>query len=154
LADDGGRDRRMLQVVLKIMGLMAQFAQRNGVRELLVTVHPRHSKFYRNFVAFQPLGDERPCLHVCNEPALALRLDLARLPIDDPVVYRRFFGEPFPDQLLEPQPIPVEQRAYFRQFLEPSTISPVPATQDERESAAHILPVKPRELADQEKRAA
>ena len=70
---------RSLPVVLRLMGLMAQCAQRRGVNQLIIAVHPKHAKFYQSFIAFEPIGDERPYGAVCDKPAVAMMLDLDRL---------------------------------------------------------------------------
>jgi hypothetical protein len=114
LADCRQGQKRSVPVVMRLMGLMAQCAKRRGVDQLLIAVHPRHVKFYHYFAAFVPIGKERPYHTVCDHPAVAMALDLSWAPIDHPRLYHRFFGTPFPDEVLEYRPLSEELRAELR----------------------------------------
>jgi hypothetical protein len=101
------------EVVIGLMRLMAQFSQRHGIDQLLVAVHPRHARFYRRAMGFQPLGPERPFPSVCNRPAVALHLDLSRLEQAPPENVALFFGEAIPDEQLRSPAISAAERRYF-----------------------------------------
>ncbi len=118
LADDGANAAWSFEILFGVMSLMAQFARRNGVEELLATVHPRHRRFYQRVAGFQWLAAERRCRQVRGHPAVALRLDLARLDRDNPEVYRRFFGDPFPLRCMIPQSMPRDEAEYLSRFLD------------------------------------
>ena len=102
---------RSLPVLIKVMSLMAQCAQRRGIDELLIAVHPKHAPFYERFIGFEIVGSERAYRGVCNKPAVALALDLERLAVNHPRAYKRFFGTLFPEEELQYRPISDEFRA-------------------------------------------
>jgi hypothetical protein len=104
-------------VVIGLMRLMAQFAQRHGMEHLLVAVHPRHARLYRRTMGFQRLGDERAYPSVCNRPAVALHLDLSRLDQAPAENVALFFGERIPEEELRFCPISAAERHYFASVL-------------------------------------
>lgn len=118
LADRREDFERSLPLVLRIMSLMAQAAVSRGVDTLVVAVHPRHAKFYERFIGFRHIGQEKSYKTVCDNPAVALVLDLARLSVDHPRAYRRFFGEPFSDEELAYRPISGSIRARMREIMD------------------------------------
>jgi N-acyl-L-homoserine lactone synthetase len=102
------------------MSLMAQCAQRRGVNQLLIAVHPHHAKFYQSCVAFDRIGDERPYEAVQGHPAVALALDLDRAPVDHPAHYKRFFGVSFPEDAMRSAPIPAHMRCELQPVVDAS----------------------------------
>jgi hypothetical protein len=111
LADYRQGQKRSVPVVMRLMSLMAQSAKCRGVDRLLIAVHPRHAKFYQYFAAFEPIGKEKPYRTVCDNPAVAMALDLNWAPIDHPRLYKKFFGDPFSDEALEYRPISDDLRS-------------------------------------------
>lgn len=105
LADCRQGQKVSVPVVMRLMSLMAQCAKRRGVDQLLIAVHPKHAPFYHRLTAFQPFGKEKPYRTVCDNPAVAMALDLSWAPIDHPRLYAKFFGTPFPDEVLEYRPM-------------------------------------------------
>ena len=105
LADRHQDLRRSLPAVIRLMSLMAQYAVRCGVDQLVIAVHPRHAPFYRRFTAFVPFGGRRTYGAVCDKPAVALALDLNRAPVDHARLYKRFLGNPFPERAFQHQPM-------------------------------------------------
>ncbi len=95
---------------MRLMTLMAQLARARGVNQLLIAVHPRHARFYCRFTAFEPIGGLRSYHAVCDQPAVALALDIDRAPVDHPHLFHRFFGLPFPPGTLAPRPMPASLR--------------------------------------------
>ena len=120
LADRRGSFRRFFPVFLKLSRLMVQYARRQGLDELLVAVHPKHARFYQRFMAFELTGEETVYPTVRNHPAVALNLDFARIDRERPANYDTFFGQPLPDELLEPRPITPADCEYFRPMVDPS----------------------------------
>lgn len=114
LADKPGALDQSFPVVIELMGLMAQCAKRRGVDELLIAVHPRHARFYGRFAAFQPIGEEKTYGTVCDNPAVAMAVDLNRVHLDYPRVHKRFFGKPYPREALQYRPLSEELRAELR----------------------------------------
>jgi hypothetical protein len=122
LADHRQGQRRSVPVVMRLMSLMAQAAKHRGVDQLLIACHPRHRRFYQHFAAFEPFGEERPYRTVCNHPAVAMALDLSWAPIDHPELYAKFFGTPFPEEVLEYCPISDRLRAELGLVVEANCV--------------------------------
>ena len=120
LSDRRSHLRRFFPVFLRLSRLMVQYARKQGLDELLVAVHPKHARFYRRFMDFETIGEETAYPAVRNSPAVALRLDFARIDRERPESYDTFFGRPFPDEQLQPQPISQAQRDYFGPMVDPS----------------------------------
>jgi len=120
LADRRAQFRGFFPVFLRLSRLVAQYARREGLDELLAVTHPRHARFYRRFLAFEPIGRETTYPMVRNHPAVALSLDFGRVDRERPVNYDMFFGRRLPDEQLQPQPITMAQCDYFRPMVDPS----------------------------------
>jgi hypothetical protein len=120
LADRRSHFRRFFPVFLRLSRLMVQYARRQGLGELLVAVHPKHARFYQRFMSFELIGRETSYPAVRNRPAVALSLDFARIDRERPENYDTFFGQPLPDEQLQPRPITQAQRDYFRPMVDPS----------------------------------
>ena len=120
LADRRSQFRSSFPVFLKLSRLMLQYARRQQIDQLLVATHPRHARFYRRMLNFEPFGEQRDYPMVQNSPAVPLVLDFDLFEQVHPENYATFFGEQLPDQLLRPRPITPEQRDYFSQFVDTS----------------------------------
>lgn len=120
LADHQHTADRSPARALRLMSLMVQCAQRQGVNHLLIAVHPRHAKFYRRFTAFEPIGGLRSYQAVRNRPAVALALDLDRAPLEHPELYRQFFAARFPDSVFRHRPMSSALQAEFEPVVEAS----------------------------------
>ena len=92
--------------LFQLMPLAAQLAYHRGVDQLLIAVHPRHARFYRRFLGFDVIAEERSHGKVCGKPAVALAADLNRLAANHPRVHQWMFGKPFADTALEYSPVP------------------------------------------------
>lgn len=110
----------MLAVIVQLMSHMAQFARRHGVDELLIAVHPHHVGFYQRFIGFDVIGEERSYSSVCDNPAVAMALDLVRMPTNHPRAYERFFGTPLPDLELELRSPTNHTLSYLRKVALPT----------------------------------
>lgn len=120
LADRRRQFKRFFPVFLKLSRLMAQYAWNRGLHELLAAVHPKHARFYRRFMHFETIGEERSYPTVRNHPAVALSLNFARVDRERPDSFETFFGQWLPEEHLEPQPIRMEQREFFSPMVDPS----------------------------------
>jgi len=120
LADRRSQFRRFFPVFLRLTRVMVQYARRQGLDELLVAVHPKHARFYQRFMSFEMIGEETAYPAVRNHPAVALSLDFARIDRERPENYHTFFGEPLPEEELQPRPITKAQREYFRPMVDPN----------------------------------
>ncbi len=98
---------------VKLNRLMAQFARRQGIEEMLIEVHPRHVRAYREFLAFKPLGDTRDCSIVCDRPAVPLLLNFAELDRQRTDQYDLFFADAVPEEALVDSPISMEEGEFF-----------------------------------------
>jgi hypothetical protein len=119
LADRRAQFRRFFPVFLRLCRLMVQYARRQGLDELLVAVHPKHARFYQRFMSFELIGEETFYPAVRNHPAVALSLDFARIDRERPENYDTFFGQPLPEEQLQPRPITKAQCDYFRPMVDP-----------------------------------
>lgn len=113
LADRRRELERSLPVLIKLTRLMAQFSMQQGMQQFVIAVHPRHSRFYRRFMAFEQFADERSYPTVQNRPAVACALDFARVHRERPPSFAHFFGIPIPQEELVPYPLPAGERDYF-----------------------------------------
>lgn len=120
LADRRNRFRGFLPAFLGLSRLMAQYAWCRGLDELLVAVHPRHARFYRRFMAFEPFGGLKAYPAVRNRPALALALNFDRVDHERPKSFDTFFGQWIAEERLQPQPITPEDAEYFRPMVDPA----------------------------------
>jgi hypothetical protein len=108
LADERDESEQSFSVVSRLMALTAQCAADRGIDRLLIAVHPRHAKFYERFLAFELIGGQKTYASVCDNPAVALAMDLNSLPLDNPRAYKRLFGVPFSDNHLRYRPVSYE----------------------------------------------
>ncbi|MBN2022061.1 MAG: long-chain N-acyl amino acid synthase [Pirellulales bacterium] len=120
LADRRSQFRGFFPVFLQLGRLMVQYARKRELDALLIAVHPRHVRFYRRFLDFRPLGDQRDYPTVRNNPAIALCLDFERVDRELPENYDTFFGQPLPAEELTPHPILAEDVDYFRPMIDPT----------------------------------
>ena len=72
LADRRKSPSRFLGTFMTLSKLMAQYARRQGVDELLAAVHPRHARFYERYLGFETIAGLAPCPHVQGQPAIGL----------------------------------------------------------------------------------
>ncbi len=77
LADRRFELRRSLPMLLRLMKLVFDHATLVlHANDLCITINPRHDSFYRRYLLFQGLGEQKSYPSVRNNPALAQRLDL------------------------------------------------------------------------------
>ena len=108
LADRRSDSERTLNVMFRVMALVAQLATVRQIDELLIAVHPRHSRFYEGFLGFFGIGGLRYYSTVCGNPAVAMALDLTNLQETNPKVYQRLFGQPFTPEELKQRSIDLD----------------------------------------------
>jgi len=118
LADRRSEFKELFPVFIQLCRLMAHHACARGLDELLVAVHPRHARFYKRFMAFEPIGETSsyPCVH--NKPAVPLCLNFDGAARRFPERRNKFFGDPIPEELLRPQPISETDRDYLQMVLD------------------------------------
>jgi hypothetical protein len=113
LADRDLAPREFLQAFMVMNRLMFQYHLREGGDAWVITVHPRHRNYYVRVLGFEPLGPRRSCPSVCDHPAEAFLVDVAKMRRNAPRMHERMFGEPVPAGVLAPAPRPEGHVAYF-----------------------------------------
>lgn len=106
LADRRQDGRRFIATFKCLTRLMAQFARYEGIQSLLITVNPRHVRFYRSYLGFVPISRRiASCPHVQDRPAVALRLEFARIDQEQPACYDEYFSQWIAREELRPYTI-------------------------------------------------
>ena len=118
LADKQDPAVKSQSALFQLMPLVAQLAYRRGVDQLLIAVHPRHARFYKRFLGFDVIAEQRTYGQVCGKPAVALAADLNHLAVNHPRVHEWMFGEPFADKILEYNPLPAHLLAEMGMVVE------------------------------------
>ena len=115
LADRRQDPRRFLETFSQLTRMMAQFARYQGIHNLLISVHPRHARFYSRYFGFRPISDRvANCPHVQDHPAVGLNLDFELFDLDQPDCWHDFFGEWIPRDQLQPSIIPEVEKEYLK----------------------------------------
>ena len=120
LADRRKSPSRFLGTFTTLTKLMAQYAQRQGIDELLAAVHPRHSRFYQRYLGFEPMAGLATCPHVQGQPAVGLRLSFSQSAIDNRAVYDMYFAEPLPESAFITDEMSAEERTLYSQVCQES----------------------------------
>ena len=116
LADAVSDPRRFLDTFTQMTRLMAQFSRYEGVQNLLISVHPRHAKFYARYFGFRPISNRvAECPHVKDRPAIALNLDFHLYDIEQPRSWERIFGTWEPKERLRAFLIPAGEHHFWRE---------------------------------------
>lgn len=116
LADSVSEPRRFLDTFTQLTRLMAQFSRHQGVQNLVISVHPRHAKFYARYFGFRPISDRvANCPHVKNRPAVGLNLDFELFDLEKPKSWYEIFGSPVPRAKLRACPIPPGEAKFLRE---------------------------------------
>lgn len=118
LADRRKDPARFFSLFCELAQIMIQMAERDGVDQLLIAVHPRHARMYCRIMAFKQVGETRDYEAVKGNPAVLLCLDLAETKAHNPEAWARFVGEPLPEEIIEPQPINAFDRWHFEQVAQ------------------------------------
>jgi len=133
---------RYLQNVIGVMSLVAQVAWSRGVKQLLLTVHPRHASFYSRYLGCELIGGLRRYETVCYQPAVALCLDMVGLVERHPHGYARLFGTPYPADALQPKPMSREVVRWIADLLASDGESASHSTKLEAVDDAHEYVIK------------
>jgi hypothetical protein len=68
---------RDLSIVTNLFDLLSLYARDvRGATDLIITVNPRHEKFYKRMLLFERMGDEKSYDRVGKAPSVFMRLDL------------------------------------------------------------------------------
>lgn len=113
LADQDLGPREFLRVFTALIRLMFQHHVQRGGDSWVITIHPRHARFYRKALGFVPLGPRRSYPSVRDHPAEAYLLDVGLMRANAPAMHREIFGEPLPAAVLTAPGRPGDHAHYF-----------------------------------------
>lgn len=116
LADNSPNQHQFVAQFTDLARLMMQTAERDGIQQLLIAVHPRHARAYCRAMGFEQIAGRRRYGAVNDELAVALCLDFAFVRRHKPRIWGRFVGPPLPASVLAPCPITESDRQYFSQM--------------------------------------
>ena len=118
LADRRRKLGRILPVFVKLSRVMAQYAQRQNVDGFIVAVHPKHARFYKRFMGFEPIGDQKSYPMVNNNPAVASCLDFRKASKQTPNLYREYFGDPLPEEVIQSHEMDPAEKEHLSKVAE------------------------------------
>lgn len=95
----GGSD---VEVVYRLMGLVAQSAHRRRIERVVCAIHPRHVAFYERSAGFRVFAPSTPYPSVGGKLAVAMELDLTTIQARSPELWRRYFGYAYPESAVSP----------------------------------------------------
>jgi hypothetical protein len=113
LADRRRDFARFFPLFCELARVMIQASVRNGIDQLLIAVHPRHARIYQRAMAFEQIADDRDYPAVNGNPAVLLKLDLARAQVEVPLTWSAIVGQDLPEPVVRPRPICEVDRLYF-----------------------------------------
>jgi hypothetical protein len=136
LADRRQDSRRFLESFSQLTRLMAQFARYQGIHNLLISVHPRHARFYSRYFGFRPISDRvANCPHVQDHPAIGLNLDFELYDLEKPDSWYDNFGEWMTREQLQPCTIPAAEKEFLKGIARESCHRPGDAAADTSDHA-------------------
>lgn len=118
LADNSRHQHQFVAQFTDLARLMMQTAERDGIQQLLIAVHPRHARAYCRAMGFEQIAGRRRYDAVNDNLAVALCLDFAFVRRHKPKIWNRFVGPPLPASVLAPCPMPESDRQYFSQITQ------------------------------------
>lgn len=109
------KNYRSLKIMIQLFRLMGQFARQNGVDDLVIVVHPKHARFYQDYICFENMsnGDVKEYPSVENKLAIPLRLQLQGEQFLNNKNYHIFFGDLIPHAELVQRPLSSSDVSYF-----------------------------------------
>jgi hypothetical protein len=113
LADQDLINREFLPVFTTLLRVSCQYAVEEGVDTWVITVNPRHRKFYEEVMGFVPIGASKSYPAVQNHPAEAFAVTVPLLKINSPAMHKKIFGEWLPQWTLTARPMPADLVRYF-----------------------------------------
>lgn len=104
---------RMFNVFVHLAGLMVQSARENGIEKLVIACNPRHARFYKGFLGFSQISEQRDYAQVMNQPAVACEHDFVKLDRETYPLHQRIYSPQFRHWELYHQPMLREEKEYF-----------------------------------------
>jgi len=101
------------EILVNMMSLMAQQAQRNQVDRILLAVHPRHAKVYERLFGCKICSGEKTYAAVEGNPAVLCSHDFAATEIDRYPLYDASHGSTYAPWQLSSTAMSDNERAYF-----------------------------------------
>jgi len=105
LAMQGISLKNFLPIFIQLLRLMTQHARQYGMDRLMIATHPRHARFYKKFMGYEQVGEEREYPSVKNALAVACCLDFDKIDKHKPVLWNQIFENPIPPDQLRPHPM-------------------------------------------------
>jgi hypothetical protein len=94
--------------------LMIHYAYWRGHDDLVMTIHPKHYRFYWRHFRMYPLGPHRPHQSAGGNPAVCHRIDLRHLKRNiAPELWEQYFSTGVPVSQLDRPPMQPADHAYF-----------------------------------------
>ena len=113
-----GSDRNFHRLFMKLMRILGQHAERFGIDQLVVAVHPRHARYYERTMGFQQFGSEVRYESLQDAPAVGIALDFGHGKKNRPPAYDMIFGSKLPLQEIMPRPMPEDFVEYFEPMID------------------------------------
>ncbi|QEF99672.1 hypothetical protein Mal15_37380 [Stieleria maiorica] len=111
------RSRSSGEIFGQLTRLMTFFSRRIGLDVLVAIVHPRHAKFYRRAMGFEPIGDIEEIQQVCGQPGLPILCRINERSRFHPRWRNFYFEGNFSDSELDPHRLSHSDSSYFQEFL-------------------------------------
>jgi hypothetical protein len=105
---------RFIENFCHLTQFMAQYAFLAKIDGFVIAVHPRHARFYKNFVCFEEVGGLVNYPSVKNRPAVALFLEFERARVTAPEKYAKYFGDRIAPENFTDGAIPEIEVEYFQ----------------------------------------
>ncbi|MDV6029511.1 MAG: hypothetical protein F9B45_05265 [Phycisphaera sp. RhM] len=93
-----------------------QFARRQGVDDLLATVHPKHVRIYRRIMGFQQIGEVAPHGGVMGRPAVPIAAPVNDIQAVHPRFLQWYFGNRILKEQVRRSYLSEKGYRYFRPF--------------------------------------
>jgi len=103
-----------LDVLSQLMALVAQSSQRGGATHILITVHPRHARFYRKTAGFRSLGPAKPYPTVGGKMAIPMAVEFSTMHEISPDIHHRYLGKTLPLNAVETKHVSKKTRTKLR----------------------------------------
>lgn len=112
------RGTSQLNVCIGLISIAAQCAKKQSVDRLLVAVHPRHVRFYKDFLGFEVFGGVKSYARVNHNPAVGCFHDIEANDACGFRLHNRVYRHKCRDCNSAPQPMTTAEREYFAKAID------------------------------------
>lgn len=105
---------RFIENFCQLTHFIAQYAILEKIDGIIIAVHPRHARFYKNYIFFEEIGGLVNYPTVKNRPAVALFLEFERGKQRSPEKYEKYFGNRIPAENFTDGAMPELEVEYFQ----------------------------------------